>query len=132
MSFVEPKDAIVTMLRNRVTDPRDRGSNWIFPDKPRCFTDTAEVLSENGWKYIKDIKKEELVLTCNPKTLNLEYQPVLEKVEEYYKGDMIRIRNKWFDLLVTENHRMFIKTRWGINKFVTPLQLSLSNRIPRS
>jgi hypothetical protein len=82
-------------------------------DHPECHRVSAQALTINGWKYIKDIVVDEKVATLNTKTNSIEYQPALRVINEPYKGKMISIKGKNIDVLVTPNHRFILNTRNG-------------------
>ncbi len=70
-----------------------------------CFSLDTELLTKDGFKYRKDIKEGDLVLTINEK-LEGEYQPV-EKLFDYKAKDfkqLCRLHNTHTDLLVTGEH----------------------------
>ena len=77
-------------------------------DKMHCLTAEHEVLTENGWKFIADIKLDDKVAIL--KNEKLVYENPIE-VHHYpdYKGKMYRVKNQDIDLEVTANHRMYVK-----------------------
>lgn len=77
-----------------------------------CFDDKTEIYTDEGWKYFKNLKKENKVATLNPKTMTLEFQKPHAYTDEYYLGDMISIGGKRFNMMVTPNHRLFVKRPW--------------------
>ena len=74
-----------------------------------CYDKETEILTEQGWKFFKDLNKKEKILTLNSKTDKIEYHYPTNYIKYKYKGNMIREKNKKIDLLVTPNHRMYIK-----------------------
>jgi len=75
-----------------------------------CFDEKTEILTENGWKYFKDLVKEDAVCTLAPSTGKIEYQIPTKYISDDYSGKMIRFKSNKYDLLVTPNHRVPI---WG-------------------
>jgi hypothetical protein len=77
-------------------------------DKIHCLTAEHEVFTENGWKFIADIKLDDKVAIL--KNDKLVYENPIE-VHHYpdYKGKMYRVKNQEIELEVTANHRMYIK-----------------------
>ena len=107
-------------LYNGITGQRMKAQIFIGPtfyqrlkhlvsDKLHCLTLDHEVLTENGWKFHKDLLITDKIATLNKDTLNLEYQN-LTKIHYYpnYSGKMYKIKNSNIDLNVTSEHRMFI------------------------
>lgn len=78
-----------------------------------CYDEETEVLTSHGWRYIKDITLDDNVATLNPDTGEFDYlKPDL--VHKYaHHGKMYALTNSCLDLLVTPNHRMFVKRRNG-------------------
>ncbi len=75
-------------------------------DKVHCLTMDHEVLTEEGWKYFKDIKENDKVKTLDIDTGNHYYDTLIEKL--YFKKEgrmMYHIINKNIDTIVTSNHR---------------------------
>ena len=73
-----------------------------------CYKPDALILTEEGWKTLEDVKEGENVLTLNTDTNEIEVQPIYEKVEYDYDGDMIHIYNRNIDDIVTPNHEFLL------------------------
>lgn len=76
-----------------------------------CYSDDALILTEEGWKSIVDVKEGENILTLNTDTNKIEVKPIIRKIEYDYEGDMIRIKNRNINDLVTPNHKYPIYNR---------------------
>ena len=74
-----------------------------------CYDDDTEVLTTEGWKPWPKVDGTETFGTLNPATNELEYQKATEVFHSDYSGPMYRVRSEQVDLLVTPNHRMWIK-----------------------
>ena len=74
-------------------------------DHPSCQLADTKVLTEKGWKDIADVQVGEMVLTITPDG-GIEVNPVLRKIDEEYKGDMVHFQNHFFDYIVTPNHKL--------------------------
>ena len=74
-----------------------------------CYDDKTEVFTDKGWKYFKDLKGNELILTrkSNGET---EWSSILAKQQYHYKGDMYHFKSKGIDLLVTPQHKFCLET----------------------
>ncbi len=84
----------------------------IFPRQPgsfyhACYDEKTELLTENGWKFFKDLNKNEKVATFNKDKDILEYQIPINYFKYYYDDLMVSIKNRSIDLLVTPNHKIF-------------------------
>jgi DNA modification methylase len=76
-----------------------------------CYDDKTEILTNNGWKYFKDVTKEDEVITLNPKTHFIEYQKPKEIVQYDNYKKLIHFKTNKIDLCVTQNHKMFVKNK---------------------
>jgi len=75
-----------------------------------CYDEKTEVLTEDGWKFFKDLPKHVKVFTLtNDNQIEL-HQP--KRLFHYnYEGEMYQFKTKSLDLLVTPNHRMVVDNR---------------------
>jgi thymidylate synthase ThyX len=74
-----------------------------------CYDAETEVLTEDGWKKWPGVDGSETFATVNPDTGALEYQKATEHFAGDYDGEMYRVQSEQVDLLVTPNHRMWVK-----------------------
>jgi thymidylate synthase ThyX len=74
-----------------------------------CYDADTEVLTDGGWKAWPDVTGSETFATVNPNDETLEYQKATEHFAGDYDGPMYRVRSEQIDLLVTPNHRMWVK-----------------------
>jgi DNA-directed RNA polymerase beta subunit len=80
----------------------------MVTDKVHCLTEDHEVLTDNGWKPIADIKKSDNVAILKDDKLVYENPVEIYKYPDY-KGYMYNISNNMIDLDVTIGHRMYVK-----------------------
>jgi DNA-directed RNA polymerase II subunit RPB2 len=76
-----------------------------------CHFSKTDVLTNKGWKQIKDIVKDDKVAILDPEADNLVYEHPLEIHCFDYNGDMYELKSQLVDLTVTPNHRMWVKKR---------------------
>lgn len=93
------------------------------PSYARCFDDKTEILTENGFKLFKDLTRTERVATLNLEKDTFEWQKPIAYVNEPYSGDMIHIKNRTMDTLVTPNHRMLVRKNPVFRNHLTELQM---------
>ncbi|MBU2635363.1 hypothetical protein KJ841_02785 [Patescibacteria group bacterium] len=74
-----------------------------------CYDEKTEVLTENGWKKFSEVHYSNEICTLNPKTDEIEFQKPIKIFSYDYKGKMYKLRTKRVDLLVTPNHKLFVK-----------------------
>jgi thymidylate synthase ThyX len=74
-----------------------------------CYDAETEVLTQAGWKRWDEVDGSETFATVNPEDGSLEYQPATEHFVGDYDGPMYRLQSEQVDLLVTPDHRMWVK-----------------------
>ena len=80
----------------------------MVSDKIHCLTEDHDVLTEVGWKCIREITTDDKVAVLKGDRLVYE-NPMEVHAYPEYSGMMYTIRNTQIDLNVTEEHRMLIK-----------------------
>lgn len=81
----------------------------VLYDPHYCYDGETDVLTQSGWKNIKEINYEDIIATLNTDTNTLEYHKPIEIIKTKYKGNMISIDSQNINLLVTPNHRCYVK-----------------------
>ncbi len=88
-------------------------ASWSFAffnvSRVFCYDADTEVLTSEGWKPWPKVDGTELFATLNPDTDRLEYQRAEEHFGSKYDGPMYRICSEQVDLLVTPQHRMWVR-----------------------
>lgn len=75
-----------------------------------CFTQDVEVLTDNGWKFYKDLGIYDLVANKNLATGELIFDAPLSYIlNDSVDVDVHTYRNKNVDISVTDEHRMLCK-----------------------
>ncbi len=73
---------------------------------PNCYSDDSEVLTSRGWRLFKDVCNDDLILSLNTNTRNIEWVGIIAAQCHKYQGEMIHFFNKSLDCLVTPEHQM--------------------------
>jgi hypothetical protein len=73
---------------------------------PLCYSDDSEVLTNRGWKLFKDVLDDDLILSLNPNTRNIEWVEFIDRQCFSYYGEMVHFYNRSLDCLVTPEHNM--------------------------
>ena len=76
-----------------------------------CYTPDVLILTEEGWKMLGDVKEGENILTLNTTTGDIEVKPIQRKIEKDFDGDMVRIKGRNINDLVTPEHGFPIYNR---------------------
>lgn len=100
-------------------------------DHPACFWPNTEILTKDGWKYIKDIEVGEQVATLNTTNNLMEWQPTNKVINEPYKGKMIRIVGNNINTCVTPNHRFYVQMTHRDAVVVMTAQEILDSKLKR-
>lgn len=69
-----------------------------------CYKPDTLILTESGWKELNDVVEGDNILTLNPETNEIEIKPIKKVVRYQYDGDMIRIKGRNINDLVTPEH----------------------------
>ena len=91
-----------------------------------CSADTR-ALTKDGWKHYNELKVGDEIFTFNPLTERLEFQPILKLNVFPFKGKLIRLKSKFMDMLVTDNHRVIYKS----NNKAIGYSISAAKDIPK-
>ncbi len=73
---------------------------------PMCYVEDTDVLTDSGWKRFKDVSNNDLILSLNPDTRELEWVSIVARQCYDYNGDVVRFHNRSLDCVVTPEHRM--------------------------
>ena len=76
-----------------------------------CYDPATEVLTSEGWKPVYEIGFGDLVASLNPDTNEIEYVNPAEVHVYHHKGRMYSLNTTQVNLLVTDNHNLYAKTR---------------------
>lgn len=115
LSAVAPFPAL-GQVRGRTTRELEHAGFGLPPIHPSCYSDDTEMLTRSGWKYIRDVQIGELALSLDPKTLGLEYVPVVQTVSRPCTS-LIQFVNRNLDLLVTDDHEMLYQPNRSLLRF---------------
>ena len=77
-------------------------------EKFGCYDSETEVLTQNGWKYFKNLSFQDKIATLNQNSNCLEYQYPTDIIAEKYIGKMYRLENRGVSLCVTPNHKLYV------------------------
>jgi len=78
-----------------------------------CHEAQVEVLTDQGWKFFKDLDRTEKICTRNQTTGDIEYQSPTGYIDEAHNGLMYRYEGRRLDLFCTPEHNHYVRTRRG-------------------
>lgn len=95
-----------------------------------CYRPEAMILTEAGWKQLKDVKINENVLTLNSETNEVEIKPIKNIIKKKAERGLVNIKGQSINDYVTPEHGYPIYKRSGtFSGFYTATDL-LENRVP--
>jgi len=102
-------------------DRKDNVRGTVLEGGSRCFYALQEVVTKNGAKPIKDINKNDIVLSYNESTKKEEFKKVIDT--HCFKNNkptiQINLKNGQ-KIIATEDHEIFYKGGWvSIKHFVS-------------
>lgn len=84
-----------------------------------CFDKDTEIMTKDGWKYLKDVNiKEDTFLSREPTTKKLDYLKATDYINYHYQGQMIHYTGRQIDFCVTPEHKIFFNKKYGKNKIL--------------
>lgn len=116
---------------NTIIDGRERelhkqlnGTKWTFNNLPiidertgqrglpgetyNCYHKDTEVLTKNGFKFIKDVKVGELIATLNPDTMQEEFAKCTGTINKKVDNLLYFFDDEGFELKVDKTHPFFM------------------------
>jgi DNA modification methylase len=78
---------------------------WLYG----CLDDKSEILTDSGWKKYTEINLNDKALSWNNELNVLEFNKIDDIIIKPYKGDMVLLKNKHTEQILTPNHRVYHK-----------------------
>lgn len=99
----------------------------------QCYDDQTEILTEKGWKFFKDLGKNERVASLTQDGF-LTYEIPSHHVISDYDGQMYYIKSRQVNLAVTPNHNMYVNLNkrandWEGFKLIRMDELPINKRM---
>ncbi|MBU0929947.1 MAG: hypothetical protein KJ623_02655 [Nanoarchaeota archaeon] len=73
-----------------------------------CYDDKTEVLTEEGWKFFKDLSMQHNICTLNPSNDSIEFHKPKYLVNFNHHKELIAVENQTLDIQVTPDHNMYL------------------------
>jgi len=74
-----------------------------------CFDDKTELLTKRGWVLFEMLQSDDKICSLNPDSNEIEWVSFTNRQKYWYDGEMYRIEGRSIDLLVTPNHKDYVK-----------------------
>jgi len=103
-----------------------------------CYDDQTQVLTRDGWKFFKDVSREDEICTLEPNSRLIEYHRPHALVSFNHHKKLVSIQNRSLDIVVTLDHNMFVESQQSYKKhrdlfqFVKARDLQSQSRIMRT
>ena len=94
-----------------------------------CYDSITEVLTDSGFKFFKDLNKNEKIACLNPKTNELEWHSPKNYIKEKYVGNLNCGKNSLIDYAVTPNHKMYTSICESLTKKKLNFKLQESKNV---
>lgn len=78
---------------------------WLYG----CYSSDTQVLTNKGWKYFYELDKTEKILQWDKNTNLLNWYQPKEYFEYNIDDDMVHLKNRNTDQLITKNHSVYAK-----------------------
>jgi len=75
----------------------------------QCMSEDTEILTPNGWKDYKELKKGDIIKTFNISNKIIEDKPIKNLFIRKYSGLMYNLKNRIQDQLISPRHRIVRK-----------------------
>ena len=97
--------------RPKIYELKNAGSGGnplpVTSTHPNCFDEETEVLTHQGFKYFKNLNRNDLICSLNPKTKEIEYVKYINYIEQQV-NKLYVYEGKTLSLGVSENHRNIV------------------------
>jgi len=103
-----------------------------------CYDEQTEVLTDNGWKFFRELNYKDKICTLNPLNHEIEFNEPEELVVFDHHKELISIQNQTLDIKVTLDHNMYVSSQWNTRnkknsfKFVKAKNLGHQSLIKRT
>jgi hypothetical protein len=110
----QPKIFKLSELKANGTNIGRKSAEWkavIGATHPHCYDKETDVLTKEGWKNWQEVTGKEEFLSVNPINGKSSWEKAISLVKYKYDDVMMKFSGNAFDLMVTPNHRHFIKSK---------------------
>ena len=113
--IIDDKDLVITPLqgngdfRNQECIDILKQCDVVVTNPPfSCYSFDTEVLTNSGWKFIKDVDiNQDTIYSLNPQTNEIEIVKAIDFIKSPVNGGLLHFHNLNMDFMVTSNHKMY-------------------------
>ncbi len=111
LQHIEKIGRVCYKSEDKITDDGESAKKFVkmLIGRGHCFDEKTEILTLNGWKKYYELSENDLYATLNNDGM-VEYLPKNDYVEYEYMGDMVKVDSPLVNLLVTDEHNMYVCT----------------------
>lgn len=114
----------------------DGGAVHVFLEEAAefCLDDKTEVLTQDGFKLIRDCRIGELVSSFNIEAQSYQWSKIKRIVKRPYVGKMVHLKTKTIDCLMTPDHRAVVRRYQHVpSRYkIYPPSFCEADKLPRS
>jgi hypothetical protein len=86
-----------------------------------CVDNQTEILTDQGWKFFKDLNKKESVVTLGKDNI-MEYQRPTKYINYIYSGEMLELETDTINFSVIPKHNIYVKKQHKKNFELIPAE----------
>jgi hypothetical protein len=116
--------------------PMWKSENTKVGDKVRvswiggsCLHEDMEILTDEGFKFVKDLNQNEKVACLDPETGHFEFNKPKGYIKVPFKGKLNCGKNRLVDYAVTPNHNMFVSVPKSLTEKTLDFRLVQSEKV---
>lgn len=137
-TYISKYNKNVKVIPNGIdmTQPMWQDDDFKKSDKVRiswiggsCYDNKTEILTNNGFKFFKDLKGDEKVACLNPVSNELEFHKPKGYIKEPFKGKLNCGQNSLIDYAVTPNHNMYVSVADSLTQKNLDFKLIQSEKV---
>jgi intein/homing endonuclease len=103
VNLYKPLDKLQVKTNNGLKD------KFVFGTvNANCFDTDTEILTKEGWKKYNELTENDEYLTLDADGV-MRYYKADSVMIRNYKGKMYKLKTKYFDMLVTPEHKLYVK-----------------------
>ncbi len=95
----------------KIQNKRNKINILVLCGDGACYSPDTKILTNEGFKWVSEVKERDLAWSVNPNNHELELQPVMRLHSYFYSGKMVCAKTRYVNFCVTPNHSIPILGR---------------------